>query len=154
MKGERCDAFRRNPTDWTIRTYRPRALGKLEGLEKMPPLCPGGSWVAVASGPLGGRGALGGRVRGGPVVSGTLLIHRTWMRGPALQRPDHICVVDGVSPWVACACTTESPCVATKTCQVCAKGCRIWFGHFGRFCLEDGERRGAARCLSFEGLAL
>jgi uroporphyrinogen-III decarboxylase len=38
MKGEDYDAFLRDPSDWTIRTYLPRAFKELEGLQYLPPL--------------------------------------------------------------------------------------------------------------------
>jgi hypothetical protein len=38
MRGEDYDAFLRNPSDWTIRTYLPRAFSELEGLKYLPPL--------------------------------------------------------------------------------------------------------------------
>jgi uroporphyrinogen-III decarboxylase len=38
MKGEDYDAFLRDPSDWTIRTYLPRAFKELEGLKYLPPL--------------------------------------------------------------------------------------------------------------------
>ncbi len=38
MKAEDYDAFLRDPSDWTIRTYLPRAFEKLEGLKYLPPL--------------------------------------------------------------------------------------------------------------------
>ncbi|HEX9116998.1 MAG TPA: hypothetical protein VGA61_13090, partial [Anaerolineae bacterium] len=38
MKGEDYDAFLRDPSDWAIRTYLPRAFTKLEGLQYLPPL--------------------------------------------------------------------------------------------------------------------
>ncbi|HEX9116488.1 MAG TPA: uroporphyrinogen decarboxylase family protein, partial [Anaerolineae bacterium] len=38
MKGEDYDAFLRDPSDWAIRTYLPRAFSKLEGLKYLPPL--------------------------------------------------------------------------------------------------------------------
>ena len=38
MKGEDYDAFLRDPSDWTIRKYLPRAFKELEGLQYLPPL--------------------------------------------------------------------------------------------------------------------
>jgi len=38
MKGEDYDAFLRDPGDWSIRTYLPRAFKELEGLQYLPPL--------------------------------------------------------------------------------------------------------------------
>jgi len=38
MKGEDYDAFLRDPSDWTVRTYLPRAFKELEGLQFLPPL--------------------------------------------------------------------------------------------------------------------
>jgi uroporphyrinogen-III decarboxylase len=38
MKGEDYDAFLRDPSDWAIRTYLPRAFKELEGLQYLPPL--------------------------------------------------------------------------------------------------------------------
>ncbi len=38
MKAEDYDAFLRDPSDWTIRSYLPRAFSKLEGLRYLPPL--------------------------------------------------------------------------------------------------------------------
>lgn len=38
MKGEDYDAFLRDPSDWTIRHYLPRAFKELEGLQQLPPL--------------------------------------------------------------------------------------------------------------------
>jgi|WetSurMetagenome_2_1015567.scaffolds.fasta_scaffold50944_3 hypothetical protein len=38
MKGEDYDAFLRDPSDWSIRTYLPRAFAELEGLKYLPPL--------------------------------------------------------------------------------------------------------------------
>ncbi len=38
MKGEDYDAFLRDPSDWTIRKYLPRAFKELEGLAALPPL--------------------------------------------------------------------------------------------------------------------
>jgi uroporphyrinogen-III decarboxylase len=38
MKGEDYDPFLRDPSDWTIRTYLPRAFKELEGLQYLPPL--------------------------------------------------------------------------------------------------------------------
>ncbi len=38
MKGEDYDAFLRDPSDWTVRTYLPRAFKELEGLRDLPPL--------------------------------------------------------------------------------------------------------------------
>jgi uroporphyrinogen-III decarboxylase len=38
MKGEDYDAFLRDPSDWSIRTYLPRAFSELEGLQYLPPL--------------------------------------------------------------------------------------------------------------------
>ena len=37
MKGEDYDAFLEDPSDWAIRTYLPRAFGKLQGLSLLPP---------------------------------------------------------------------------------------------------------------------
>lgn len=37
MKGEDYDAFLEDPSDWAIRAYLPRAFGKLEGLQYLPP---------------------------------------------------------------------------------------------------------------------
>jgi hypothetical protein len=37
MKGEDYDAFLEDPSDWTLRTYLPRAFSKLEGLQYLPP---------------------------------------------------------------------------------------------------------------------
>ena len=42
MKGEDYDAFLADPSDWTIRTYLPRAFEKLEGLKILPPF---GMWA-------------------------------------------------------------------------------------------------------------
>ncbi len=42
MKGEDYDAFLDDPSDWAIRTYLPRAFGKLEGLQYLPPF---GMWA-------------------------------------------------------------------------------------------------------------
>ncbi len=38
MKAEDYDAFLRDPSDWAIRTYLPRAFKELEGLQYLPPL--------------------------------------------------------------------------------------------------------------------
>ncbi len=38
MKAEDYDAFLRDPSDWTIRTYLPRAFSELEGFKHLPPL--------------------------------------------------------------------------------------------------------------------
>lgn len=38
MKGEDYDAFLRDPSDWAIRKYLPRAFKELEGLATLPPL--------------------------------------------------------------------------------------------------------------------
>lgn len=38
MKVEDYDAFLKDPADWSIRTYLPRAFSKLEGLAQLPPL--------------------------------------------------------------------------------------------------------------------
>lgn len=38
MKAEDYDAFLRDPSDWTLRTYLPRAFGALGGLAAMPPV--------------------------------------------------------------------------------------------------------------------
>ena len=38
MKGEDYDAFLRDPSDWTIRAYLPRAFKELEGFQFLPPL--------------------------------------------------------------------------------------------------------------------
>ena len=38
MKGEDYDVFLRDPSDWTIRTYLPRAFKELEGFQYLPPL--------------------------------------------------------------------------------------------------------------------
>jgi uroporphyrinogen-III decarboxylase len=38
MKGEDYDAFLRDPSDWSIRVYLPRAFKELEGLQYLPPL--------------------------------------------------------------------------------------------------------------------
>ncbi len=38
MKGEDYDAFLADPSDWTVRTYLPRAFKQLEGLQYLPPL--------------------------------------------------------------------------------------------------------------------
>jgi uroporphyrinogen-III decarboxylase len=38
MKGEDYDTFLRDPSDWTVRTYLPRAFKELEGLQDLPPL--------------------------------------------------------------------------------------------------------------------
>jgi hypothetical protein len=42
MKAEDYPAFLRDPSDWAIRTYLPRAFGRLEGLKSLPPL---GMWA-------------------------------------------------------------------------------------------------------------
>lgn len=42
MKAEDYPAFLRDPSDWVIRTYLPRAFGRLEGLKALPPL---GMWA-------------------------------------------------------------------------------------------------------------
>ncbi|MBN1322189.1 MAG: hypothetical protein JXA87_15255 [Thermoleophilia bacterium] len=42
MKEGDYDAFLRDPSDWAIRTYLPRAFTELEGLRSLPPL---GMWV-------------------------------------------------------------------------------------------------------------
>jgi hypothetical protein len=42
MKGEDYDAFLADPSDWTIRTYLPRAFAELGGLKHLPPL---GMWA-------------------------------------------------------------------------------------------------------------
>ena len=42
MKAEDYDAFLKDPSDWAIRTYLPRAFAELEGLQSLPPL---GMWV-------------------------------------------------------------------------------------------------------------
>ena len=38
MTGDDYDAFLKDPADWTIRTYLPRAFSQLEGLALLPPL--------------------------------------------------------------------------------------------------------------------
>ncbi len=38
MKGEDYDAFLRDPSDWILRVYLPRAFSELAGLAKMPPV--------------------------------------------------------------------------------------------------------------------
>ena len=38
MKGEDYDEFLRDPSDWAIRRYLPRAFKELEGLQYLPPL--------------------------------------------------------------------------------------------------------------------
>lgn len=38
MKAEDYDAFLRDPSDWAVRTYLPRAFAELEGLAQLPPL--------------------------------------------------------------------------------------------------------------------
>ena len=42
MKGEDYDDFLRDPSDWAIRTYLPRAFKELEGLQYLPPF---GMWA-------------------------------------------------------------------------------------------------------------
>jgi len=42
MKAEDYDAFINDPSDWTLRTYLPRAFEKLEGLQYLPPF---GMWA-------------------------------------------------------------------------------------------------------------
>jgi hypothetical protein len=42
MKAEDYDAFLADPSDWTIRTYLPRAFAELEGLRYLPPF---GMWA-------------------------------------------------------------------------------------------------------------
>lgn len=42
MKSEDYDAFLEDPSDWAIRTYLPRAFGKLEGFQYLPPF---GMWA-------------------------------------------------------------------------------------------------------------
>jgi uroporphyrinogen-III decarboxylase len=42
MKAEDYEAFLRDPSDWAVRTYLPRAFSRLEGLRTLPPL---GMWV-------------------------------------------------------------------------------------------------------------
>lgn len=42
MKAEDYDAFLRDPSDWALRTYLPRAFAKLEGLKLLPPF---GLWA-------------------------------------------------------------------------------------------------------------
>lgn len=38
MKGEDYDAFLTDPSDWTVRTYLPRAFKQFEGFQYLPPL--------------------------------------------------------------------------------------------------------------------
>ena len=42
MKAEDYPAFLRDPSDWVIRTYLPRAFARLEGLSSLPPI---GMWA-------------------------------------------------------------------------------------------------------------